>query len=575
MPPASAGGICFAGEKREQGCRNERAENKKIDTSEKDFEVYTQVKDAVCMIDIEKNELIYMNEEAKNISRKFLADGNYVGKKCYEVLHGQKTVCSFCQNKLLSQEGFLLEEVYQPFLKRYLQLKSILVCTNNKKVRFQVLSVINSETIKLEEKRIYEKLEEMRRTDMLTGVFNRSYYEEVAESIANDLPETLGVTVININEMKRINDQYGSVFGDAILKEVGKSLLEVFEGHCFRIDGDEFVVLSINQTKAEFEQALKTFKEKIKAIKNVSTAVGSSWKSTGLDMQKQFMTANKKVKEVKDTYHTHLHSIDRKYFKAAKKLLQEIHKRMFTVYLQPKINLSDEKLNGAEALVRKLNGKGNLVPPIDFIPELEQNGLICFVDFFVLETVCEYIHNWQKHGKKFIKVSVNMSRTTLRKKNVVQKAVAICSKYQIEPQMIEIEITESIGGLEKKLITRLMDDFHAAGFSIALDDFGSGFSNIAALAENDFDVVKIDKSLIDTIFENDKSRTVIQQAINLCNAVNKNIETVGEGVETEQQLQILKEYGCDIGQGYLFSRPIPEEKFLKYFLTGENGEKCD
>ena len=350
---------------------------KKIDTSEKDFEVYTQVKDAVCMIDIEKNELIYMNEEAKNISRKFLADGNYVGKKCYEVLHGQKTVCSFCQNKLLSQEGFLLEEVYQPFLKRYLQLKSILVCTNNKKVRFQVLSVINSETIKLEEKRIYEKLEEMRRTDMLTGVFNRSYYEEVAESIANDLPETLGVTVININEMKRINDQYGSVFGDAILKEVGKSLLEVFEGHCFRIDGDEFVVLSINQTKAEFEQALKTFKEKIKAIKNVSTAVGSSWKSTGLDMQKQFMTANKKMKEVKDTYHTHLHSIDRKYFKAAKKLLQEIHKRMFTVYLQPKINLSDEKLNGAEALVRKLNGKGNLVPPIDFIPELEQNGLIC------------------------------------------------------------------------------------------------------------------------------------------------------------------------------------------------------
>lgn len=392
---------------------------KKIDTSEKDFEVYTQVKDAVCMIDIEKNELIYMNEEAKNISRKFLADGNYVGKKCYEVLHGQKTVCSFCQNKLLSQEGFLLEEVYQPFLKRYLQLKSILVCTNKKKVRFQVLSVINSETIKLEEKRIYEKLEEMRRTDMLTGVFNRSYYEEVAESIANDLPETLGVTVININEMKRINDQYGSVFGDAILKEVGKSLLEVFEGHCFRIDGDEFVVLSINQTKAEFEQALKTFKEKIKAIKNVSTAVGSSWKSTGLDMQKQFMTANKKMKEVKDTYHTHLHSIDRKYFKAAKKLLQEIHKRMFTVYLQPKINLSDEKLNGAEALVRKLNGKGNLVPPIDFIPELEQNGLICFVDFFVLETVCEYIHNWQKHGKKFIKVSVNMSRTTLRKKNVV------------------------------------------------------------------------------------------------------------------------------------------------------------
>lgn len=87
------------------------------------------------------------------------------------------------------------------------------------------------------------------------------------------------------------------------------------------------------------------------------------------------------MKEVKDTYHTHLHSIDRKYFKAAKKLLQEIHKRMFTVYLQPKINLSDEKLNGAEALVRKLNGKGNLVPPIDFIPELEQNGLICFVDF--------------------------------------------------------------------------------------------------------------------------------------------------------------------------------------------------
>ena len=508
-----------------------------------------------------------MNEEAKKIAPNFVCSKNYIGRKCYEVLHKQTEVCSFCQNKLLSQEGFLLEEIYQPFMKRYLQLKSILVYINGRKVRFQVLSVIDANTIKKEEKRIYEKLEELRKTDILTGVFNRGLYEETIKNISKNIPKMLGVIVINVNEMKIINEQLGSVYGDESLKEIGKSLLEVFGGNCFRVDGDEFVVLSTDKNEKEFEVSIQRIKEKVKKNKAISCAVGGNWRNKNINIQDQYFSASKEMKEDKELYYQKVYRINDKYFKTAKILLKEIHKQLFVVYFQPKINLDTQKLSGAEALVRKINGKGNIIPPIDFIPELEQNGLICFIDFFVLKKVCEYINNWRAKGKNVIRISVNMSRTTLRKKNVVEKIMRICSQYNIEPELIDIEVTESIGGLDKKLLNTLISEFHIAGFSLSLDDFGSGFSNIAALAENDFDVIKFDKSLIDTIFENEKSRTIIKQSINLCNAVSKNIETVGEGIETEQQLQILKNYGCDVGQGYLFSKPIPEDVFFEKFLV--------
>ncbi|MFI3176752.1 MAG: EAL domain-containing protein, partial [Eubacteriales bacterium] len=233
-----------------------------------------------------------------------------------------------------------------------------------------------------------------------------------------------------------------------------------------------------------------------------------------------------------------------------------IQNKEFIMYYQPKINLNTGHIVGAEALVRWVQG-GKLIPPDCFIPIFEKNGFIEELDYYVFEEVCAFI-NRQKGMAPII--SVNLSWITVGKDNLIQRLEAILEKYQVKPIQIDLEITESafVDQFEDSL-SRL-EHLRSLGFTISMDDFGAGISSLNRLKEIPLDIMKIDRGFVMDSLENKKGKIIIENVIQMGKKLN--LETVAEGIETKEQLEFLRDMGCDVGQGYYYARPLPEGEFL-------------
>ena len=205
--------------------------------------------------------------------------------------------------------------------------------------------------------------------------------------------------------------------------------------------------------------------------------------------------------------------------------------------------------------------------PSRFVPLLEEESIIRHIDLYVLERVCQLLSEWKNKGYERIPVSVNLSRITLMEDGIVEKLVAVCDKYNTPHGLIDIEVTESISKMESSTLISLSKSIKSAGFTLSLDDFGSQYSDFAILTLIDFDMIKIDKQLIDEIENNEKSRILLKHSINICREMNA-VASLAEGIETEKQHLLLKEFNCNFGQGYYYSRPIDVEKFEKTFMSG-------
>ena len=229
------------------------------------------------------------------------------------------------------------------------------------------------------------------------------------------------------------------------------------------------------------------------------------------------------------------------------------------------MDLNTNKVVSAESLVRLIHPTYGLISPAKIIPILEKNKMVSVVDFYVLELVCKRLKKWQKKGRELIPISVNYSRITLLEKDVVERTINIINKYGIDKSLIEIEITETIGNMEHKFVAELAEMFMQNGIRLALDDFGSEYSSLSTLALVPFNVVKLDKSIINDIVTNKRSQVIVENVISVCKKLD--MITVAEGIETESQWKEVKRMGCDLGQGYFFGKPIKikefEEKFLK------------
>ncbi|MGN1405769.1 MAG: EAL domain-containing protein, partial [Erysipelotrichaceae bacterium] len=235
----------------------------------------------------------------------------------------------------------------------------------------------------------------------------------------------------------------------------------------------------------------------------------------------------------------------------------------FVVWFQPKYDSCSEKIAGAEALVRWFVD-GRMIPPGEFLDIFEEDGLISELDAYVFKQVCAQQRTWLEQGNQILPVSVNISRCSLFSNNVVDKYRSIITQYDIDPALVPIEITES-AAINSQNIKPIADKFAQAGFVLHMDDFGSGNSSLNGLNILHFDVVKLDKSLID--FIGDKNGELI---LTYTIALGKELglHLVAEGVENYNQLQFLKNNGCDEIQGYYFSKPLPLNEFEKK-ITGE------
>ena len=240
-----------------------------------------------------------------------------------------------------------------------------------------------------------------------------------------------------------------------------------------------------------------------------------------------------------------------------------LENKEFTVYYQPKVNLTTYELNGAEALIRWIDN-GKIIPPVEFVPLFERNGFICNIDFFVLNNVCRSIRNWLDRGIDMVPISVNFSKVHFSNARFTEQIVEVIKKYRVPPKYIEIEFTETVDYQDKERLVKAVEYLKSYGIATSMDDFGTGFSSLSLLKTLPVDVLKIDKSLLDS--QTKQERVIISNVVRMVQEMN--IRVITEGVETEEQAGFLKDINCENAQGFLFDKPLPIDEFESRLVKG-------
>ena len=495
---------------------------------------------------------------------KFRTEGGYVVTSIEEEL--DHTSFLYREMKADHVDSFMIVPVFQGE-----KIVGLLGVNNPRRERDNVLllsSVSEFVYAELERRYMIRELEHMSYTDTLTGLKNRNHYNRILKEYEHRTPDSLGIIFVDINGMKGINDIHGFQYGDHVIKKTGKMFSEILGEDVFRIGGDEFVALVENIDGDEFRQKAINLRSAFECDRECNVAIGCAWKKSEENIQILLRQASELLAaDKKSYYHTILKEGRGEVSSGfSGEVIREVEEGRFIVFYQPQVDIKTGKITGAEALVRKLDENGTIIPPNKFVPFYEMEGVISYVDLFVLKSACESMAKWQQMGYE-IHMSINFSRVTLLEPDIVECIKKICKQSCILPKDITIEVTESISKMGEDRLKELIQEINAAGFTISLDDFGSQYSNLAILSSMDFDEIKFDKSLVEELEYNPKSRIVMENTVNMCRALN-GITSLAEGIETKGQLELLMGYQCDHGQGYYFSKPVPEEEFFK--MLSEN-----
>ena len=243
------------------------------------------------------------------------------------------------------------------------------------------------------------------------------------------------------------------------------------------------------------------------------------------------------------------------------------NRQRFVPYFQPKVDMRDGSLAGAEALARGIDSKGNIITPAQFIESLENDGSIRDLDLFMLDSVLRQLSEWQMKGLPLIKVSINISRVTLFNPTILASVLAIQSRYpNIPPDQIELEITETGGDMEKATLACIVDNFRECGLKFELDDFGTGYANMTVFSNIKFETIKLDRTLVGDLPGNEISSVLVENITKICE--NFGMQCIAEGVETRQQEAALLDAGCIYGQGFYYAKPLPSDEFEQRYLSG-------
>ena len=411
--------------------------------------------------------------------------------------------------------------------------------------------------------------------DPVTKKGNVYFFREKGQEILEKNIPDLYVLILDINKFKMINKAYGYKIGDNILFGVGEELQKIFidkNSLVCRYSNDFFAVLFENNKNIVnlIDKVIKNI-ENLKlndSSYNLSINIGVyKIKKEDTDitqvLDKAIIAHSISKGNVFDKYHIYDEKIEKEIEEESKiesEMNNALAKKEFKVYYQPKIYTDTEKIYGAEALVR-WEHNGELIPPNKFIPLFEKNRFILKLDLYIFEQVCKDMKNWkEKYGKELV-ISVNVSRQHFMEENFLEKYDIITKKYGINPNNIDLEITESAAVNDGIDIIEIMKKMKQLGFLISIDDFGTGYSSLSMLQDMPADIIKIDKSFVDRIGK--KEKNMVDYILNIAKELN--LKTIAEGVETKEQREYLLKKGCDIIQGYYYSKPLPEEEFEKYF----------
>lgn len=424
--------------------------------------------------------------------------------------------------------------------------------------------------------------------DSLTGAMNIACFEHRLSDI---LPEDKNccVVAINIHQFKFINEIFGRQYGDDLLRAI-KEILDnsMAEGEFFcRYNADSFYLYLNGSDRSQISQRIRHIFEQIShwSWQNQKTyqilmyagAVKIDRFSEYHNQDAQailihLLFALDKAREMPAGtiwfYDTELHDVEKLENYIRSHMHQALEQGEFQLYLQPKIRLSDHTLGGAEALVRWRTGEGSTISPNHFIPMFEQNGFCVQLDLYMLEQVCKKIRSWMDQGLTPLPISVNQSKLLFYEADYTRRLSDLKKNYQIPDGLITLEILEGLAMKNTDIINRKIRYLQDLGFQVSMDDFGSGYSSFHTLGSLQIDELKIDRSFLLELTDKNASPSriyvILQHIITL--AGDLHIRTVAEGVETKDDEALIRSLGCDYGQGYLYSKPVPVEEFEeKYF----------
>lgn len=418
-----------------------------------------------------------------------------------------------------------------------------------------------------EQKKIREKREE---TDSLTGLFRYGPFFEKAELLLREQTGTeYFMVAIDIEHFKLFNEWYGEEEGDRFLIKIGdhlKAMEQLYDSIAGYMGGDDFVIILPGDLSIlkSLEDAVNDYVRQYGGNAGFLPAFGiCRIEDRSLPVSLMYDRAAIALNSVKGNYTKRIGWYDpsmKQKMENDQVLLSEIQraldKKEFIFYVQPQCNMVTGKIIGLESLVRWQHPVRGIVTPGEFIPFLERNGFITYLDIYVWELVCRRLSCWIKMGRRPIPVSVNMSRMDIYAIDVVEKFKELVDRYEIDPKFLEIEITESAYAEDYELIRKVVEDLRRAGFPVFMDDFGSAYSSLNMLKDVNVDVIKIDTKFLD-MNENSRSRGrgILETIVRMAKVMQ--LKVIAEGVEEKEQADFLKNIGCIYGQGYYYYKPLP------------------
>ena len=411
--------------------------------------------------------------------------------------------------------------------------------------------------------------------DPVTGLYSHSFFLEYAEQIRRYHPDwQLDALALNVERFHSVNELNGREFGDRMLEMIGTTVqgfLAESDGIACREEGDQFFLYCRHQD--DYSVVLERFQKAVEAISgrvDLRLRLGVSPYTPGILTEVQIERARRACNMVRGSYLNHLMVYDEEMLKREsyqERLLNDLPRAIeegeFKVYYQPKYDIQCEpcRLNSAEALIRWNHHELGMIPPCDFIPLFEKNGLVHIVDRFVWKEVANQIAKWREKYNILFPVSVNLSRAEILDSNLEESLKVLIAKYDLPVSAFKLEVTESAYTDDKQLV-EIVRRLRESGYEIEMDDFGAGYSSLNMISSLPIDVLKMDMGFIRNIKEDNRELRLVELILDIARYMD--VPVVAEGVETEEQLELLRKANCRYVQGYYFSRPLPAQEFEQW-----------
>lgn len=449
--------------------------------------------------------------------------------------------------------------------------------------RFRIKNVIDRSQLQ-----ITKELRYRAEYDILTGIYNKAMFFQTTRELLDAYPdETFAYIRMDIEKFQLVNTFFGMTEGDKLLRHIGSEIQRMaVEDSMFtygRIEADIFGICVPYHGEKALVELVEKAREHFRSYElefDIDPIFGiyiiDDPKLSINDMDDRANLATKKCKEnYFRSYEFYIPEMSTEIVKEQRiinRMRKALEDEEFVLYLQPKYALQQKTISGAEVLVRWRTADQGMISPGEFIPVFERNGFIMQLDFYVWEKTCQLLAKWLREGEKPYPVSVNISRVSLYNPKLVENICGLVEKYRIPPRLLQLELTESAYTNNPVAIKDMMERLQKAGFTILMDDFGSGYSSLNVLKDIPVDVLKIDMKFLSDTDKQGRSENILASVVRMAKWLN--MPVVAEGVERGEQVSFLRSIGCEYVQGYYFARPMPAEDYEK-LVCGQSYQQSE